>query len=118
MEPSIEKKKRGRKSKADIQASASETSLNEIDVQENNIILEKIPKKRGRKPKGGKVVSSIDNIKTDIESVQNIILHLKCNRSELTNNEIFNEVDTYQFNNNKSYWIEKSKTIESMDKQF
>ena len=103
MEPSIEKKKRGRKSKIDIQASASETSLNEIETKENNIVLEKIPKKRGRKPKGGKVVSSIDNIKPDIVSVQNIILHLKCNKSELTNNEIFHEVDTYQFNNNKSY---------------
>ena len=46
MEPIVEKKRRGRKAKNAI----SETIIDPIEP------IEKIPKKRGRKPKGGKVV--------------------------------------------------------------
>jgi hypothetical protein len=66
-----EKKKRGRKKKLDIQAShvAEEVSL---------------PKKRGRKPKGGKLVTKAEIDQNDKKSIANIILHLKCSMNDLT----------------------------------
>ena len=61
------KKKRGRKKK--------ETTL----VTEEP----KIPKKRGRKPKGGKLINAPINNNNDSMSISNIILHLKCSLTDL-----------------------------------
>ena len=63
------KKKRGRKKKEDSTPVIEEP---------------KIPKKRGRKPKGGKLINApIDN-NHDSMSISNIILHLKCSLADLT----------------------------------
>jgi hypothetical protein len=44
------------------------------------------PKKRGRKPKGGKIVSINNaNLDSSVMSTPNIILHLRCSLSELHN---------------------------------
>jgi hypothetical protein len=56
---------------------------------------EKIHKKRGRKPKGGKIVKN-DTI--DINSLiekKNIILHLKCNLSDIQDTNAFIDVTIY-----------------------
>ena len=79
-------------------------------ITDNLIFDEKIPKKRGRKPKGGKIVKQQinDNLIDDIK--QNIILHLKCSISDITNNKFFSSnisydpnvsesVDGFSFNN-------------------
>jgi hypothetical protein len=63
------KKKRGRKKKEDITPVVEET---------------KIPKKRGRKPKGGKLINAPINNNNDGMSISNIILHLKCSLADLT----------------------------------
>lgn len=61
------KKKRGRKPK-----------------KKNDVVETKIPKKRGRKPRGGKIVSKSSDISKPHSNVEtNIILHLKCNTSQL-----------------------------------
>ena len=61
------KKKRGRKPK-----------------KKSDIVETKIPKKRGRKPRGGKIVSKSSDINKPQSNVEtNIILHLKCNTSQL-----------------------------------
>ena len=50
------------------------------EINATNIIL---PKKRGRKPKGGKIVKNEkNNINVNIEK-KNIILHLKCRLSDI-----------------------------------
>lgn len=65
--PIIEKKKRGRK-KQNIILTADEVSE-----------IKPVPKKRGRKPKGGKIIQQSTNILIkDKDSEPNIILHLKC----------------------------------------
>ena len=46
-----------------------------------------VPKKRGRKPKGGKIVSKIEEPTTNHILTNNVILHLKC--SLLFNTSIF-----------------------------
>ena len=53
MEPIVEKKRRGRKAK-----NANTTELAQEPV-------EKIPKKRGRKPKGGKIIKEKKEIMED-----------------------------------------------------
>jgi hypothetical protein len=70
----------------------------------------KIPKKRGRKPKGGKIVKQ--PVKNDIDenNKPNIILHLKCSISDVEENvfsitseakeiNINKKVDGFSFNN-------------------
>ena len=68
MEVLTEKKRRGRKSKVEV-----------VDTNVENIIIDKVPKKRGRKPKGGKVVVCVQDTNNNTETIPNIILHLKCN---------------------------------------
>ena len=67
------KKKRGRKKK-------SETIDNTIDAT----IEEKSPKKRGRKPKGGKLIVKPDDINNETNNITNIILHLKCSMDDMS----------------------------------
>lgn len=84
-----EKKKRGRKAK--------EKTLEES-------LIEKIPKKRGRKPKGGKIVSIQPVLDEQEASKVNIILHLKCNTNNIKDN-INNSktgISNFQFSDSKT----------------
>ena len=56
----------------------------------------KVPKKRGRKPKGGVIIESsqISNV-SNINTVNNIIIHLKCNIKDI-NNDNYNTLDFKQ----------------------
>lgn len=91
--------------------------------QENS---QKIPKKRGRKPKGGKIIKPPQDKDDNIHAKPNIILHIKCSLSELNDNvfslggvnydpHVVENVDGYSFSINKelSYdYIEKEEKIE------
>ena len=46
---------------------------------------EKVAKKRGRKPKGGKIITQHVNENNNTNDMPNIILHLKCSLSSITN---------------------------------
>ena len=108
----IIKKKRTRKSKDSLNSTHENESNNEIDNENNNKINEKIskkknkknkdgeniiiensnnemntnvPKKRGRKPKGGKITTQQLNDNNNDNEMPNIILHLKCSLSDLSN---------------------------------
>jgi hypothetical protein len=60
----------------------------------NNNIEEKIPlKKRGRKPKGGKIIQQIIPSLNLKETKPNIILHLKCSLKDLNNNLFSNNLN-------------------------
>jgi len=113
------KKKRGRKKKIPdnitfetAQNLASNATNDNIKLETNtdtndNTKLEtntdttkipKIPKKRGRKPKGGKIINNIQIKTTEPILPQNIILHLKCSMSDITN-VTFNNICEYNPNN-------------------
>ena len=63
----LKKKKRGRKPKK------------KVDEEET-----KVPKKRGRKPRGGKIIKKTTDINVTNSNIEaNIILHLKCNTSDI-----------------------------------
>jgi hypothetical protein len=63
---------------ADSVRGSEEEELVHVKEEDNNIISQDPPlKKRGRKPKGGKIVQNIQPITTK-DKKPNIILHLKC----------------------------------------
>ena len=68
----------------------------------------KIPKKRGRKPKGGKIIQNNFSLETNKSHEPNIIMHLKCGESDLVQNTFISAVvyepnvspvETFQFEN-------------------
>jgi hypothetical protein len=93
---SIEKKKRGRKKKTIIEDISSisipcgiqnEQSATEEKEEENITIdlepVETVAKKRGRKPKGGKLIIKQTEQPISIPKMSNVILHLKCSLNDL-----------------------------------
>lgn len=117
-------KKRGRKPKPkniDIQ---NETKTNiENNDNNDNIVLEineystnisnitnddtkeettQVAKKRGRKPKGGKIIKQNNYFPNTNESKTNVILHLKCFMKDLNINNTEMNIDGFSFSNNIS----------------
>ena len=72
------KQKRGRKSKI-----CQEEETTQVENVEEIAITHK---KRGRKPKGGKIIYQTIEMNDNVESKPNIILHLKCSLKDLTTN--------------------------------
>jgi len=104
------RRKRGRKSKKELEF------IKNYEL-ENNIVRpddsDKKPKKRGRKPKGGKIVKSfIDDPNENTNNIQNIILHLKCTDSDIETNPKFLTDFTY------NPQIEQVKPYDSNDTSF
>ena len=116
-------KKKGRKSKKELEQIAllnkqkellNDDSLSQeekdgkllelkqsCDLLDEDVVEEKIPKKRGRKPKGGKIVSINSSKNNNLITKRNIILHLKCNSTDI--NKIFdNKFESFNFSNEKS----------------
>lgn len=84
-----EVKKRGRKKKTDT-ASAVTNGVTEAENIQIQIIPidappEKILKKRGRKPKGGKLTVLTEPSPENEPVTKNVILHLKCSHKDLLN---------------------------------
>lgn len=73
----VVKKKRGRKSKKEL------ALLKKLEAQNKKLEEKKVPKKRGRKPKGGKIVNKKTSKIEDFAVKENIILHLKCNSDDI-----------------------------------
>ena len=90
-------KKRGRHKKV-ISPITTENDANSVNITislEENAQQEPVLKKRGRKPKGGKlIIKPQEKISNNIP-VTNIILHLKCSMKDLTeHNTIINQMVT------------------------
>jgi hypothetical protein len=145
-------KKRGRKSKKDIEE-INKGIINELNKENINIIIEEtthkqnlfenineftdmqeseeneniieetkhIPKKRGRKPKGGKIIQQIVPINNNKETKPNVILHLKCSLKDLNINSILDSeilsYNSYNFQNktNLTYDIISNDTFTKSD---
>lgn len=114
-------KKRGRKSKKELEDIAlqkmkdninisiqetqdnvvitSNSSSLELDGDCDSILTNKpTPKKRGRKPKGGKIVQQIVHNNNDKNVRANVILHLKCCLADLETNKTQNNyIQSYNF---------------------
>jgi hypothetical protein len=113
-------KKRGRRSKKEIEEQ-SNVELNVID-NHNPILSQQAPiqqqqqpqvqqspnKKRGRKPKGGKIIQHNLQLEEDNDVKPNIILHLKCSLKDLQYTGDYNSnfttanIDAFQFTGSKN----------------
>lgn len=89
----------------------NDTNLEEGNNEFNNIIITstttvdepKIAKKRGRKPKGGKIIQQVVNNEPQKEEKPNVILHLKCSMKDLQlSSQNNNFVDSYNFTTGKN----------------
>lgn len=101
-----------------------------VEKETNEENSQKIPKKRGRKPKGGKIIKQPDNNNDNEHTKPNVILHLKCSLNDINENifsigvnydpkNIVENVDGYSFSINKelSYdYIEENKEQEYQPK--
>jgi hypothetical protein len=68
--------------------------------QETTNVDKPIAKKRGRKPKGGKIIQQIVPLNNNKETKPNVILHLKCCLKDLNSNNLFgSSLDGYSFSN-------------------
>ena len=78
---------------------------------------DKIPKKRGRKPKGGKIISNTSPNVVIATPKPNVILHLRCRKKDLNSNsntKISNDTDiqkveSFQFEQKTDYHIISDK---------
>ena len=133
-------KKRGRKSKKEIEEALKKSKSTEnimVEIEENNTeqfqntsiiddiinsdndndndndndinVAKPIAKKRGRKPKGGKIIQQIIPLNNIKETKPNVILHLKCSIKDLQSSNLFGtNLEGFNFNdngNNLSYDI-------------
>jgi hypothetical protein len=82
------------------------TETNSIFLQKDDSLNQKKEpaiKKRGRKPKGGKIIQQLTPFTNVKESKPNIILHLKCSLNDLNPPSNFNSnIQSYQFSSNKT----------------
>ena len=87
----------------------------------NNTKTEEISvlKKRGRKPKGGKIIQQFESNIQQTEDKPNVILHLKCSMKDLqinTPNNTF--IESYNFSgskNNLNYELIKNENINTIN---
>lgn len=101
-----------------VEIDKDEEKDTDFDKDENNIIIETneekdeekpIAKKRGRKPKGGKIIQQVlppSNVK---ETKPNIILHLKCSLKDLHLENVFGQnVEGFSFSSSATIFNESS----------
>jgi hypothetical protein len=71
-------------------------------LDENTDIQQNVTKKRGRKPKGGKIIQQIIPLNNNMEPKPNVILHLKCSLKDLqTNTLLSSNVESFNFSSCK-----------------
>lgn len=97
-------------------------------VQKNNVFLSentdetseaKPVKKRGRKPKGGKIIQQMVQLNNDKEVKPNVILHLKCSLKDLhTNTLLTNDFDSFNFSNKNQLSFEIIKENTTFNKAY
>jgi hypothetical protein len=81
------------------------------DTDNNQVVIISNPnststvKKRGRKPKGGKIIQPIITNDTHKEEKPNVILHLKCCLKDLNNASKNSCIESYNFQANNDYEI-------------
>jgi hypothetical protein len=82
------------------------TNNNDSENEFNAILNDDVKgviKKRGRKPKGGKIIQQIIPTNMNKETKSNIILHLKCSLKDLINNSTINSnIESFDFSSCKN----------------
>ena len=100
MSKQTDPKKRLRRKKSeivsgDILTSTATIENVQIKVEETPVIQVGEVKKRGRKPKGGKLMPKNVAVVDEIAQIPNVILHLKCSTKDLVEKERFTDPLSY-----------------------
>ena len=80
----------------------------ESETIEENEVIKKTARKRGRKPKGGKIVQVANNSDVQVDAKPNVILHLKCSTKDLQStgyhdsNFSTSTIESFHLNNSKN----------------
>jgi hypothetical protein len=78
----------------------SDNDDNVVKITETNNPDKPVAKKRGRKPKGGKIIQQIAPLNNNKETKPNVILHLKCSLKDLNANNLFgSDLGGFSFSN-------------------
>jgi hypothetical protein len=94
------------------------TELNNIITSSNNSEEPKIAKKRGRKPKGGKIIQQLSTNIEQKDEKPNVILHLKCSMKDLqTYSQNNTVVESYNFStcNDLNYELIGNENINAIN---
>lgn len=78
------------------------TIVNENDHENEENKDKPVGKKRGRKPKGGKIVQQSSVITINKEIRPSVILHLKCSLKDLMHNTTSSNISSYNFSSHNS----------------
>jgi hypothetical protein len=110
----------------DVENLLENDNVNDVEnneILDNNFLSQEqklAPKKRGRKPKGGKIIKQVISNDSNKEVKPNVILHLKCSLKDLYNNSsIENDIQSYNFSNTNllSYdIINQNKSFNTIEK--
>lgn len=76
------------------------TNISNINNDDTKAETPQVAKKRGRKPKGGKIIKQSNYFPNTNESKTNVILHLKCFMKDLHTNNSESIIDGFSFPNN------------------
>lgn len=92
----------------------------EVLDDEQGASYKQVSKKRGRKPKGGKIIQQVIPVDSQINDKPNVILHLKCSMKDLQNSINSNTVESYAFNakHNLCYDVIGGENINSVNTYF
>jgi len=83
---------------------SSNNLINEIINNTENANTEEKPvaKKRGRKPKGGKIIQQVVSLNDNKDVKPNVILHLKCSLNDLQSTTINTNIESFNFSSCKN----------------
>ena len=84
------------------------------NLDATNLSTQPIIKKRGRKPKGGKIVQQLIPMNNALEPKSSVILHLKCSLKDLENNSFKGaNIESYHFSqkNDLNYEIISNPSV-------
>ena len=90
----------------------NQDNFNQDDANKDNQVIKK---KRGRKPKGGTIITNIEKVKKSLNNEKkNIVLHLKCKLEDIKENN-YNISDVYKNDEIKSYVFNKNLEYEILN---
>lgn len=95
------------KANANLDSNENENTIlfshTEDETNDENTLIKPGAKKRGRKPKGGKIIQQITPATIVKEEKPNIILHLKCSIKDLQTQSMFDSsLEPFHFSNSKN----------------
>ena len=89
-------------SSSNITSNLNNSNANTTNNEKINTDEKPIPKKRGRKPKGGKIIQQVVPLNDNKDVKPNVILHLKCSLNDLQSTTINTNIESFNFTSCKN----------------